>query len=422
MGPKGVFRHVEISMDDIAEECDSVEVPFSWDTMCDIVCRHLHLAISTPQDIKAIHKANAASVVVREIYDCFVHCGNNERVHGGILVAVSKIHRDAILAREIFDQGLFCAGFLCLQIHPNSSQLRELAIQTMIDLATKSCPDTRMLCSQALTGIPQISPWILTYASEPHMFPQILTLLRAYLSALNAYDLVYTDSLRADKLSDLKLPELVGVLVDLLETYNSQVPIVWDTLDLISEIFTWIAYYDSKPIEELPAKKVILLFVCFFLSPSLTIRCRSFLGLLNIFYKNCSREVRLCNPRMILRYPGYPNPDGLRRKVGKVRLDGDDLRVRALPYEEIILRYQNPSTKLLSDLQPFDPYEAALRFVDFELNGPSNDAESFVYPCAKLIGIPLSQVVNELVDDMEIALRFHRKGYEAKPMSLESDF
>lgn len=63
------------------------------------------------------------------------------------------------------------------------------------------------------------------------------------------------------------------------------------------------------------------------------------------------------------------------------------------------------------DGAPFDAYETALRVVDFELNGPQNNDESFHYPESRLLAN--AELTPIFWDKMEDALRSYQKDYEA---------
>ncbi|KZT37887.1 hypothetical protein SISSUDRAFT_1062460 [Sistotremastrum suecicum HHB10207 ss-3] len=373
---------------------------------------HKSTAIFTTRDIKRIHRANAASEVVQKIVFCSREIPQNMRVAGGILKAIQIILKDGILAREVYDKELYVFIFKCLDYDKKTPEFRDLVVRSLLAAAVDGPPSLVAIHDQALKGTAKVADLIPYYEEDAAGLQPLLQTLQAYLSRLTAYEAMHGSSLPLPLLESVQLPRVATSLVDLLAISNSSLPVSWDKLNLVSEILTWIAYHQSEAILRMPNNQGITLFVCFMLSSSLTIRCRGLLGLLNVYTSDFSPDIRLCNPKTLMLLRGMDSPENVVKNAGATILN--HLRPE-LSHDALSERYRNLKVKKLPNGKPFDAYGAALRCVDFELNGPQNEDEAYDYPGQRLVGLEPSE---ELAEDMEIALRFHKKDFEADVLKL----
>ncbi|KZS95657.1 hypothetical protein SISNIDRAFT_483880 [Sistotremastrum niveocremeum HHB9708] len=404
--------HIDGATFELVEECDAAESPFSWETMCKILCCHLDIAIFTTRDIKRIHRANAAAEVVQKIIFCSQKIPQNMRVAGGILTVIQKILKDGILAREVYNKELYLFIFKCLDYDKKTPEFRDLVVRSLLAAAVDGPPSLVAIHDQALKGTAKVAELIPFYEEDATGLQYLLQILQAYLSRLTAYEAMNGSSLPLPLLESLQLPRVATSLVNLLDMSDPSLPVSWDKLNLVSEILTWIAYHQSEAILLMPNNKGITLFVCFMLSSSLTIRCRGLLGLLNVYTSDFSPDIRLCNPKTLMLLRGMDSPENVVKNAGETILR--HLRPE-LSHHALSERYRNLKVKKLPNGKPFDAYGAALRCVDFELNGPRNEDEAYDYPGQRLLGTEPSE---ELAEDMEVALRFHQKDFEADVLKL----
>ncbi|KZS95682.1 hypothetical protein SISNIDRAFT_483902 [Sistotremastrum niveocremeum HHB9708] len=280
--------------------------------MGEIVCRHLNISLSTPHDLKRIHKSNAGPEIVRKLRTCALENESraNIRVLGGILIAIRTVAKDAILGREIYNQNLYDFVIRCVDIHPEDSDFRDLVIQTLAEFASDD-HTFRTEHDFAIKGIPKVAGLISEYANDELTLNTLLMALHSFMTKLGSYKSINEQPLPRQSLQSLELPRLAKTLVNLLDLPNTSLPLQWDNLELISEALTWIAYYQSKAILDLPSKKGILLFIAFINSPSITIRCRGLLGLLNTYGVDSMPNFRFCDPQRIFRSRGLSPPEAI---------------------------------------------------------------------------------------------------------------
>ncbi|KZT36373.1 hypothetical protein SISSUDRAFT_1120990 [Sistotremastrum suecicum HHB10207 ss-3] len=396
-------------MGDLAKECDSIPEPFTWDAMGEIVCRHLKLALSTPQEIRRVFKANKCPAVVRKLLQCAEENRGHVRVLGGVLTTFRNTFKDTLFAREYITQNASAFVFRCLELPSAPAQFRELAIVALEELSIGT-PQLDAILLQAIAAISKVTPLIPQYTDDPQIFQSLLNTLRRYLSVLNAFKLSEVDAL---PVQSLQLHRLAKTLVALLDSPTKTV-LLPTSIDVISEILMWIAYFESEAIERLPNDKGTLLFVAFLLSPSLPLRCKGFMGLLNLQYSDTAPEVRFCNPQHVLYMDGIRRtPEQFAQTARHYGLDD----IRNMSRESLKRRYDNPSVKRLPDGKKFDAYQAGMNVVASALNGPQSLAESFAFPRARLFGGEIGWT-ESLSEDMEIALRYHGKAYEADVLQL----
>ncbi|KZT33526.1 hypothetical protein SISSUDRAFT_405564 [Sistotremastrum suecicum HHB10207 ss-3] len=156
------------------------------------------------------------------------------------------------------------------------------------------------------------------------------------------------------------------------------------------------------------------------LSSSMPIRARGLMGLLNLFHNDTAQETRLCNPQYILFLGRIVTPDRLVSMLEPppffLRCINRIYNLEEPTNDSFAERYHNPATTTVHDGSIFNAYETALRVVDFEINGPQNNDESFTWPRPRLLGA--AGISPDVWDDMEAALRFHEKHYEADVLNL----
>lgn len=189
--------------------------------------------------------------------------------------------------------------------------------------------------------------------------------------------------------------------------FPNAVPKDWETLDQISELLTWVSHYDSRAILRLADGKGLLLLVAFLSTSSLNIRCKGFQALLNLRYLNYSPEGRFCDPEYV--ECGRTPTLELFFKMVDASVVKPLVEIKS-SVPNVDERYHNPGTRQTPAQAPFDALGAALRFVQFELEGPQTIEESFHYPKLRVYGT--EKVTEAHFEDMEIALDYHKKYYE----------
>ncbi|KZT37894.1 hypothetical protein SISSUDRAFT_813078 [Sistotremastrum suecicum HHB10207 ss-3] len=189
-------------------------------------------------------------------------------------------------------------------------------------------------------------------------------------------------------------------------------PLDWDVLRLTTDCLTWIAFYQREAILQLPCFTGIRMFVTFMLSPSLVTRCRGLLGLLNVHCVNYEGEIRLCDPHLCMRMRGLPPIETHIQNTCDAYMKDHKETLQRRVEQEREERLTNPEP----ELSTFDAYEAGLRMVEYELNGPETEANSFAYPTERIFGT--SSPTTDMFTAMERALRLNQKEYEADVVRL----
>ncbi|KZS91165.1 hypothetical protein SISNIDRAFT_171616 [Sistotremastrum niveocremeum HHB9708] len=303
--------------------------------------------------------------------------------------------------------------FYCHDLESDDTHFATLVFRSLLDLIQAQTP-CGCLYGQAESGIPRLTREIPVYFDNPEVLRLIFTTLCAYLSSLSSYRSTMGKPLPEPFIEYITLPQLAQNIVDLLQTPRSLLLSSWDIFDPMSKVMAWIAYHQSSAILDLPDNAGLLLFITFLQSPSVVIRCRGMIGLVNMKYPDHLSEVRVCNPQLTVHLMSSSKPS---KEVPTSEKGGPWLLPSDLPYETVSERYRNPLVKFLDNGAPFKAYEAALRVVEFELRGSQDVRESFSYPCTRLFGGRVALSLN-LIDDMEIALRFHKKNFEATVLRL----
>ncbi|KZS95693.1 hypothetical protein SISNIDRAFT_354092 [Sistotremastrum niveocremeum HHB9708] len=143
---------------------------------------------------------------------------------------------------------------------------------------------------------------------------------------------------------------------------------------------------------------------------SLSIRCRGFIGLLNLHYPDFAQDLRFCNPHFL---DDEEAPD-VGRVFGSLEM-AKTFRPPEMSEEAVSESYHNPSIKELFGTNPFHAYEIAMRFVRYELEGPQSDKDLMPYLQKYLDDLKSSTA---LFKDLDSALRFHQQDYEAEVLLL----
>ncbi|KZT33533.1 hypothetical protein SISSUDRAFT_1054121 [Sistotremastrum suecicum HHB10207 ss-3] len=394
-------------MSDLVNECNGVASPISWDSMGKIVCRHLNIAIYTRHDLKEIHRTKSAGKVVRALVECAREHHEDTNVIGGILSVIREMLNDAVLGQEICDKKLYLYIGRSLDLSPENSHFQRLVVDVLFDLIEKAPLPMIETNNQALKTMPKVVRVISRFStdSDSETLHSCLRLLRSSLFKLNSYEII-SDLPLSQRHPRPNLAEVAAVVVEVLESSSASSRLQWNTLNDATCILTWIAYYDSDAILQIPWNKGTLLFVCLLSSPSWTIRCRAWMGLLNIHYPDHLIPTRLCNPHLTLQMKGYPHISE------RVENDRESHPETVLSHDEITTRYHQTTVKHLPTGEVFNAYEAALRCVRFEREGPRDEAESYAYPYMRIFGLRAEPTL-DLITDMDIALRFHYKDCEA---------
>ncbi|KZS92673.1 hypothetical protein SISNIDRAFT_455265, partial [Sistotremastrum niveocremeum HHB9708] len=387
-------------MNALAKECDaaSVDNPFAWDVMLKIVCRHLDIgegfiaayhpyrakpstflmAVSSPRDIKHILKDKREKEVAKALLECAKTNKKNVNVLGGALMVVRKLLEDVLVANEIFAKDLDWYSFVlgCLKLHPQHPPFRVLTISTILQFV-RYTPSHPHMHEHAIKGLAKVTRLIPFYFDELEVLMSLLMILRLFLFCLNTYRGLNVKPIPTSAMDSLQLPELARTLVELLDRSTSPV-FTGDLLDAVSEIMTWIAYYKRTAILRLPSHTGVLLFPL--------VRCRGLTGLVNL-RREYGQSARSLHPEVLCQMQQTTVAEDLSLSqflpiIGPTYSELDP----NTPYETFIERHTYPFSDECSD-GIFDTYEAALRFVDYELNGPKSTDEWHVYPVMRIFGI-----------------------------------
>ncbi|KZT33525.1 hypothetical protein SISSUDRAFT_1132496 [Sistotremastrum suecicum HHB10207 ss-3] len=418
-------------MSELARSLDAAQAEFfTLDELSKAVCRHIGVSVFTEKDLKRIIRRSEGAEIVGKLLQCAEENMRDERILNGVLMTFRRMLKDAVLGQEVSKQNLPRFAFRCLaldferdfDVHSDCKQFTKLVIETIFDLSW-AAPEYQRMFDQALEGTAKIARTLHRFTDDPAILKTQLKILQRYLSKMNPYKIIKQQPLPPTTLQSLELPALAESLIHLLDN-PARPPLHWESLDSASEILCWIAYYQSSAILDLPDKDGSSLFIAFMLSSSMPIRARGVLGLLNLYHNDTAQEIRLCNPHYILYLGKIITPTCLKsmRTPSPLfircmnRFNGTDEPTQHTFAE----RYRNPSVTILSDGTTFDAYETALRVVEYELTGPQNIEESCLYPKPRILGT--AEYSPELWDDMEAALRFHGKDYEADILNFNPLF
>ncbi|KZS95469.1 hypothetical protein SISNIDRAFT_483703 [Sistotremastrum niveocremeum HHB9708] len=397
--------------------------------LANIVARELNIALATPRDIKRIHKKGICAEVVRKL----LHCSQGPKsmsTYRGILMNIRYIIHDNILAHEIYKQNLDDFVFKCLEpsagIAKDTTKLRATAICLIHDM-TLHFPSDETCHSAAIKWTAKLTRLLPKYTGRggwhDNALWSMLSTIKIWLRSLCTYRAKHGHALSPDDLHALQLRTLANTLVGLLRFDDNSSPPAWDNINTISACLAWIAYYESNAILSLPNNKGLSLFVAFTLSPSLVLRSRGFLGLLNLRHPDYSYHGhggRFCDPRNLQPIAGTILPDEENFLGDVVELtDADaalEIGLQDEPFgksdQDNAVAHEIPSSPALLYFNAHHPnvWEPALKFVDLELNGASAN-ESYEALCRRWFGSPKIDEATQLV--MVNALRLHGEIYKA---------
>ncbi|KZT37896.1 hypothetical protein SISSUDRAFT_813455 [Sistotremastrum suecicum HHB10207 ss-3] len=407
-----------IGMSTLARECQAVKAPVRWNAVRDVVCRHLQIAVSTSRDIKRIIKSGQCAAIVEKVAKCAQEhqSPRNYRVIGGIFLIIREISLDSILVAEIYRQNLDDLVFRSLDPDTGVQELLAPAIHVLAQLS-KTSPSREISHRLAVKGTGMTVRLLSKHNENAETHFMLIVLLHTYVTKLSRHRNFHENAHTAKETKSLELFRAARTLVDLLENRIRGRFLDWEGLRLMTDTFTWLSFYQREAILQLPCFTGIRMFVAFISGPCLTIRCRGLLGLLNIHSMNCEGEIRLCNPHLCMRLRGLPTVEA----HIEVACDPSKKDHEGPPQHESKSDKgyeESPAELELPESLPsnFDPYEAGLRMVEFELNGPETELESFAYPSERLFGT--ATPTSTMFTAMECALRSQQKEYEADVVKL----
>lgn len=400
-------------------------------------------AVSTARDVKRIHRNNAGASTIRKLLECSQQY-TDDLVRGGILYTIRNISRDTLFSKEIFKQGESCHSvlralpsdfnasglhsfvFRCIDENPEDTELRRVAILNLFELTlyTYERDHSQEL---ALEGLPRLARMFLDYINPRTEYDA--SLLQGYvgmipnlLSRLSSYRIMHDHHLSHATLHSLQLPLLAMRLMQFLDVDHASVRLTWQLADDISSALVWIAYYQTEAILGIPSNKGVKAFIAFMLSPSVTLRCRGLMGLLNTHlpdYSDDCQETRFCNPQIMFSLREIEGPEERMRNVVEAAIKNCTLEPGTEEsYEEILTKHLNPLTRTPHHRTQFQAYESALRLVEFILHGPQTIDESFAFPSLRIV--QSNDITDSMHQDMITALKFHRMYYEADVLQLDS--
>ncbi|KZS95670.1 hypothetical protein SISNIDRAFT_452323 [Sistotremastrum niveocremeum HHB9708] len=369
-----------------------------WEEYAPIVCKHLDIVISTPKDIKRIIKKQQGPIVIQKLVQCADTYGQegrrNLRILGGILQVIRIILQDVVLSQDLFVDDLLDFVFGCL--HPDAhgtsdyTSFRTFAIQVLCDL-NAAARSVEAQYDLAIAGIATITRLIPRITKHGAVLAILLIVLQCNLKGLSAWQLRYDRPLPVTVLESLQLPTLARIIVGMLERNHLPSIVFEKELACVAEILHWISYYDSKAILDIHVGQTLL--VAFMLSPSISIRCRGFLAMLNLYHVDYPLNLRLCNPQMIHRVREDPVPTA-QTAISFIYWDDADPK--------------SPDAILSSD-KKYDVYETALQYVDYEINGPPTIDELYSPSILRTIG----SVTVTFMDKVDGAFSARGNCYEA---------
>ncbi|KZS95459.1 hypothetical protein SISNIDRAFT_452069 [Sistotremastrum niveocremeum HHB9708] len=402
---------------------DSGEELVWYDKLADIVQKHLKIALYTARDVKRIHKKNMGAEVVRKLR-LLSQETKDPGLRIGIVVIIRNITKDSILARELYKQKLDDFVFKCLDFPPSiygNTDLCKCAILTIQEMASQS-PEIEYCHSLALKGTAKFTRMIPDYVGEgewhPQMLASVLATIQIYLVQLCSYRQLKGCPIPPADLRALKLRDLANTLLGVLKIEDRELPLEWSTVDMVTDCLTWIAYLQSSAILSLPSNKGVLLFVALCSSPSLILRARGFLGLVNLRHPDCAvygRVGRFCDPH-------WPKSQGIEDFIpGLAEVEPlEDLpHLMAELFGEGIANdgaSEPPCTTFFARGKVCDAFEPAMRLVKLELDGPSEEDESYESLHKKFFGSV--KIDSAIRGAMLASLKAQERYYEADVLQL----
>lgn len=311
----------------------------------------------------------------------------------------------------------------CLDMFPGNAPFQLCVHHTLFDFS-QDCA-TNFLQDLATRLIFRISPLVRKHSSPSDhrdaTLQILLTIQHSLLFKLGAHKTWERRALPQASLDALQLTNLAKTLIHLLNLGNVPAPVNWGRFIIIVESLTWISYFDPTAVRDIPSKDGVLLFVALMHNPSISVRCKGLLGLLNICHQSLMPDTRFCDPQHMWHVRGFSTAEVFFRK--NVRTDSEAYLKRFTPLteEQIAELYRDPEIKAYSDEgDVFDPYKAALKYIEFELQGPKNPGEPWYH---QFVRFPATREYSDEYDDelftsMEVALRYHGKNYEADVLKL----
>ncbi|KZT37897.1 hypothetical protein SISSUDRAFT_1062468 [Sistotremastrum suecicum HHB10207 ss-3] len=402
-----------IGMSALARECEKINAPSRWHAVRDIVCRHLEISVSTTHDLKRIIKSGRCAEVVGRIAKCAREhqSPRNYRVLGGIFLLLRELTLDSVLAKEIYRQNL---DDIILRVFDPDSGLHCLiapAVHILVHLSETS-PNVKVSRRLAVKGTPLTVRVLSKYTGDADTHYMLLTLLSYYVGALSGQLQSQLTPPTPKEMKALELYRAARTLTDLLGNRNPARPLEDRSLRVISHTLMWLAFYQKEAIIQLPCFTGIRTFVALILGPSVSIRCKGFLGLLNTYSSNREGDIRLCDPYFSMRVRGLPP---IEEHVRIVRAESGE-NPDGFALDQLLQAYLKLSEERESTPLSFDPYEAGLRMVELEVNGPENELESLAYPTQRIFGT--STPTGVMFSEMERALRDQQRDYEADVLRL----
>ncbi|KZS95672.1 hypothetical protein SISNIDRAFT_494484 [Sistotremastrum niveocremeum HHB9708] len=378
-----------------------------------IVCKHLDIAIFTARDIKRVLKTKSGSEVIRKLVKCVEENEErkNVRVLGGILATISHILKDTILSQEIYKQNLHHFVIRCLDMRPLDPELCDLIVSVIAEFVV--APGNTHSHDIAIRSMTRIAHLIPTYAGHDKKLQLLFVILRMNLVKVRFDKLSRSSDATPPSKDDLELPYLAKTLVGLLT--EGPIWLIRNQLGHMSDILIWISYHQPKAILDLTLNSGPLFFTACVLTSTVALRCRGFMGLMNLHHLKYSADGRLSEPRLCF--------NQRRRDLFPEELYNQSTSlieyVHNLNEEEVAQIRHDSSVTDFFDGVFFNAYGAALRYVDYEISGGQATDQSFMFPNLRSLGIPdLGDDPNDLVHEMEIALRVNKKPFEADVLRL----
>ncbi|KZT35660.1 hypothetical protein SISSUDRAFT_1121463 [Sistotremastrum suecicum HHB10207 ss-3] len=406
-------------------ELQCLRVPGSALTPClerlsAIVCKHLDIAIFTARDIKRILKTNSGGEVIRKLVRCVEENEGREnvRVLGGILTTILHILKDAVLSQEIYRPNLHHFVFRCFDMRPLDPELRDLLVSVVAEFLIAPGHAPGYSHDVAVRCLAKMTPLIHAYTDNDTKLQLLFVNIRMSLFKVRfhcGHHLSHSAGLASPSIDTLELPYLAKTIVGLLT--DAPTWLIRNQHGHISDILVWISYHQPEAILDLHSNQGSLFFAACNLTSSVALRCRGFVGLMNLHYLNDTSDERFYEPRRSFderRRNLFPEELQILNKSTVLEKFLQSRNEREV--EEIL---HDTSVTDLIDGVFYNPYDAALRYVGYELLGPQATDQSFIFPNLRSFGIPdLGDEPDDLIDELEMALRVNKKVFEAEVLRL----
>ncbi|KZS95671.1 hypothetical protein SISNIDRAFT_353699 [Sistotremastrum niveocremeum HHB9708] len=303
--------------------------------------------------------------------------------------------QDVVLSQDLFVTDLLDFFFDCL--HPGGrntvdcNSFRSFTLDILLVLH----PTARSLEAKynfAVIGTARIAGLIPRISNDWSGLGTSVIALNCNLFNLCAYQVKHRQALASTVLETLQLPALATAIVSIFDRNQCPQFVLKKCLLSVVGILHWISYYNSKAILDIKFQVGRMFLVAFMLSPSVSIRCRGFLSILNLHHFYRPSNLRLCDPQ-------------LEHEDKNIMIPPADLEMR-INYLHVGQADPPPAIPLISDS---DLCEIALQYVDYELNGPQTNDELYSTPALRSLGT----LGAALVDRVDGVLRARGKYYEA---------